>query len=250
MDVVFRHGLRWAQCWILALGLAPAWLHAAEFQYTIERQGRRIDLPVHAKWVPSADRSLHLQLDLDLQPLLTELRAEFLQRLPHERCQRGRRERWLAFLNGWSARVQEDRLELDAGVDVELHACLRWRDLALERRVGDGRVQLGLALVAAAEDGQLRIRALRPRLRGGGALGDALDLLALLRGEELNERAAELLEDWNRRQPAIALPSTLVEGHLTAAHFVDAGRPTLRLLVALKPQTPSWLRWLARKAGG
>lgn len=231
---------------ILALAMClPAWLQATEFRYTIEQQGRRIELPVSAEWISSADRSLLLQLDLDLQPLLAELRSEFLQRLPHERCQRGRREAWLAFLNAWSGRVQEDRLELEAGVDVELYACLRWRDLALERRVGDGRVRLGLALVAAAEDGSLRIRALRPHLRGGGALGDALDLLALLRGVDLNARAAELLETWNRRQSAIALPSTLVKGQLKVARFVDAGRPTLRLQLALAPQLPSWLRRLS-----
>lgn len=228
------------------IGLCLCWwplaLAAVTLPQRVEIHGQAIEVPVQAEWL--ADAPLRLQLQIDLQPLLLALREDTLRRLPHAGCSGRSREHWMAYLNAWSAQVEDDRLALDVGLDVELRACLRWRDLKLDRRLAEGRVRLGLDLLAEAEDGALRVRALRPRLRTAGPLGDAAELLAELRGERLAARAAALLEEWNQRQTALPLPATLVAGRLHAARFVDNGRPTLQLQIDLQPRTPSWWRWL------
>lgn len=227
---------RW--CWIL-LCCANAWAEPpTRLQPEIGIDGRRLRLDVSMQ----AGVDGILSADVDLTPILAELRASIVRRLPRDACRRHGLDNWVARLRRFGAWVDGKDLWLETELDVEAWGCAELRGSELRRKLADGGVRLRLPLRVEARDGSLRLRVGEPDAGLRGRLGEAARWYFALHGEEFGAALARRARELDARQ--LALPAATAwfgKGELRGAQFVDAGRPTLRLAVAWSPALPGWM---------
>lgn len=230
--------------WLLLCVGLDACAATTLLQPTIEVDGRPLTLAIAIAPAAGA-RDAHMRADLDLGPIVAALRDAVVRRLPRDACRRRGVDNWVARLRRHGAWVEAERLWLEFELDVEAWACVQLRGTELRRRLADGGVRLRLPLRAEIEAGGLRLRIERPLVGVRGPLGDAARWYFAARGEELADALAQRAARLDARGLLLPAPATWFgSGSLEQARFVDAGRPTLRIVYAWAPALPDWTRRL------
>lgn len=230
---------RW--CWIAILCCAaeaasePTLLHPR-----IDIGGRKLALDVRVAPLPARDGG-GIQADVDLGPVLAEVRDTIMRQLPRDPCHRHRADNWVARLRRYAAWADGDELWFEVELRVEAWGCVEIHRNELRRQLAHGDLRLRLPLRAQAQAGGLRLRVGRPQVSVRGPLGEAARWYFALRGEELGEALARHAARLDARGLVLSRAMDgLGMGQLESAGFFDAGRPSLRLKLGFAPALPGW----------
>ena len=233
--------LAWAGACVAGASELPLQPIAVSAEVEVDGRPLAIDAVITLGPTQAPGSAVRATTLIDLGNVVAALHAGMLRRLPREHCQRHVADNWVARMRRYSVSVDDGRLLLEVGLQVEVWACLDWRGNELRRRIAEGRVYARLPLRLQVADDGLRLHAERPQVDAYGPLGDAARVYFAARGVEIGEVLESRMAAFNARQRVFPIPALwLHTGTLRSARFVDRGRPSIEIVAELQPALPGW----------